>query len=101
MLAVADLLAAAIAAGVVAVCDRQPLAFAFLPLWLLVAKLLGLYDRDHRALRHLTADEVPAIIAWAATITAAARAAAAADLCRGAGPVAGGGLRHASPGSRR
>ena len=42
----------------------------FLPLWPLVAKLLGLYDRDHRALRHLTADEVPGILAWVAIVTA-------------------------------
>ena len=42
----------------------------FLPLWPLGAKLFGLYDRDHRELRHLTADEVPAILAWVATLTA-------------------------------
>jgi exopolysaccharide biosynthesis polyprenyl glycosylphosphotransferase len=72
MLAFADLVAVAIAAGVVAALLSGELwPFAFLPLWLLAAKLFGLYDRDHRALRHLTADEVPALIAWAATITAA------------------------------
>jgi exopolysaccharide biosynthesis polyprenyl glycosylphosphotransferase len=37
----------------------------FLPVWLVLAKLLGLYDRDHRALRHLTVDELPAIFIWA------------------------------------
>jgi exopolysaccharide biosynthesis polyprenyl glycosylphosphotransferase len=31
------------------------------PLWLLFAKLFGLYDRDHRALRHLTIDELPVL----------------------------------------
>lgn len=70
MLAAADLAAAAVAAGVTTAAIGSAWPFAFLPLWLLVAKLFGLYDRDHRALRHLTADEVPAIIAWAATITA-------------------------------
>ena len=71
MLAVADLLAGALAAAIVALPMSDSLwPFAFLPLWLLVAKLLGLYDRDHRALRHLTADELPVIIAWAGTITA-------------------------------
>ncbi len=35
-----------------------------LPLCVLLAKLHGLYDRDHRALRHLTVDELPGIIAW-------------------------------------
>jgi exopolysaccharide biosynthesis polyprenyl glycosylphosphotransferase len=71
MLALADLVAAACAAGVVsATVADGAWAFAFLPMWLLVAKLFGLYDRDHRALRHLTADEVPVMIAWAATGTA-------------------------------
>ena len=36
----------------------------FLPVWLLLAKILGLYDRDHRALRHVTVDELPAIFIW-------------------------------------
>jgi exopolysaccharide biosynthesis polyprenyl glycosylphosphotransferase len=71
MLAIADLLAGAIAAAIVAIPMSGTLwPLIFLPLWLLVAKLLGLYDRDHRALRHLTADELPVIIAWAGTITA-------------------------------
>ena len=71
MLAAADLLAGAIAAVVVAIPISGTLwPLLFLPLWLLVAKLLGLYDRDHQALRHLTADELPVVIAWAGTITA-------------------------------
>ena len=37
---------------------------ALLPVWILVAKLAGLYDADHRAMRHLTVDEAPAIVAW-------------------------------------
>lgn len=35
------------------------------------AKLLGLYDRDHRLLWHTTADELAGIAGWAATVTAA------------------------------
>ncbi len=43
----------------------------FLPAWLLLAKLHGLYDRDHRALRHLTVDELPSIFMWSLSGTAA------------------------------
>lgn len=35
-----------------------------IPIWLLVAKVLGLYDRDHRSIRHLTVDEFPGLAAW-------------------------------------
>lgn len=35
------------------------------PLWVVLAKLIGLYDRDQRSLRHLTIDEVPLIATWA------------------------------------
>jgi exopolysaccharide biosynthesis polyprenyl glycosylphosphotransferase len=38
---------------------------AFLPGWGIVAKLCGLYDRDHRSLRSLTIDELPRILMWA------------------------------------
>jgi len=34
------------------------------------AKVLGLYDRDHRLLWHTTADELAGIGAWSATVTA-------------------------------
>jgi exopolysaccharide biosynthesis polyprenyl glycosylphosphotransferase len=40
-------------------------AFLVLPAWIVLAKLHGLYDRDHRALRHLSVDELPALFAWA------------------------------------
>ena len=71
MLALADLLAAATAtAATTIVIGGPPWGFVLLPLWALGAKLFGLYDRDHKALRHLTTDEVPAIVAWAATMTA-------------------------------
>ena len=67
LLALADVAAAALATLVVTVPASGTFwAFLFLPLWPLFAKLFGLYDRDHRALRHLTADEVPAILAWVA-----------------------------------
>lgn len=36
----------------------------------LLAKLLGLYDADHRAIRHLTIDEVPVLTAWAGALVA-------------------------------
>ncbi len=69
-LALADLCAAGVATLIVTVPETGTFwAFLFLPLWLLVAKLFGLYDRDHRALRHLTADEVPSILAWVALTT--------------------------------
>jgi exopolysaccharide biosynthesis polyprenyl glycosylphosphotransferase len=41
----------------------------FLPVWLVLAKLHGLYDHDHRRLRHLTVDELPSIFIWATTGT--------------------------------
>jgi exopolysaccharide biosynthesis polyprenyl glycosylphosphotransferase len=40
------------------------------PIWIATAKLAGLYDRDHRTLRHLTVDEVPWLIFWALAGTA-------------------------------
>ncbi|MGH2922817.1 MAG: sugar transferase [Solirubrobacterales bacterium] len=43
-------------------------ALAPAPAWVLVAKLLGLYDRDHRVLRHLTSDELVNLIAWGAAV---------------------------------
>ena len=46
-------------------------AEALLPVWIVLAKMQGLYDRDHRTLRHLTADEVPSILLWVVTGTAA------------------------------
>ena len=45
-------------------------AAVFLPIWLVLAKLHGLYDRDHRTLRHLTVDELPSIFMWALSGTA-------------------------------
>ncbi len=72
MLAIADLAAAAGASLVVASSSADAFwALALLPVWILFAKLIGLYDRDHGAIRHLTVDELPAIAAWAAAGVAA------------------------------
>jgi exopolysaccharide biosynthesis polyprenyl glycosylphosphotransferase len=71
LLAACDLVSGAIAtSAIVLPATGSFWAMAFLPLWPLLAKIFGLYDRDHRALRHLTADEVPTIVAWAAFVTA-------------------------------
>jgi exopolysaccharide biosynthesis polyprenyl glycosylphosphotransferase len=37
-------------------------AVLFSPAWVIVAKLQGLYDNDHRRIRHSTLDELPALI---------------------------------------
>ncbi len=74
MLAIADTVAAIVASVVtVAAVSVGSVVWAIvlLPIWILLAKLLGLYDRDHRAIRHLTADELPSIAAWAAVGVAA------------------------------
>lgn len=42
---------------------------AALPIGLLTAKTLGLYDRDHRVLRVLTTDEFGTLIGWALVVT--------------------------------
>jgi lipopolysaccharide/colanic/teichoic acid biosynthesis glycosyltransferase len=65
LLALTDCCSAALALAVVLPPERAIWALAFLPVWVLVAKLAGLYDADHRAVRHLTVDEAPAIVAWA------------------------------------
>jgi len=43
------------------------------PLWIVLAKVQGLYDADHRQLRHLTTDEIPSIFMWI-TLSVAATA---------------------------
>ena len=65
MLAAADLVAAALATVLVTRGSAAGMVLLIgLPVWILVAKMLGLYDRDHIALRHLTADELPTLLAW-------------------------------------
>ncbi|MEZ5076270.1 MAG: sugar transferase [Solirubrobacterales bacterium] len=46
-------------------------ACLFSPVWILVMKLNGLYDNDHRRIRHSTLDEVPSLIASCALGTIA------------------------------
>jgi exopolysaccharide biosynthesis polyprenyl glycosylphosphotransferase len=66
LLGIADALSALLAMAVPAsVLPDIVWAPALVPVWLVVAKALGLYDRDHRSIRHLTIDEVPALAAWA------------------------------------
>jgi exopolysaccharide biosynthesis polyprenyl glycosylphosphotransferase len=75
MLAVADVLAALIASATLGVTGAGVAvawwAAFFVPAWVLLAKLFDLYDRDHRALRHVTADEVQSIFLWTMTGTGA------------------------------
>jgi exopolysaccharide biosynthesis polyprenyl glycosylphosphotransferase len=74
MLAIADLGTAGAVSASLATFGPGASAAAggllFLPAWVLAAKLYGLYDRDHRMLRHLTVDELPIILAWAITCVA-------------------------------
>ena len=74
MLALADVLAVAAAAVFVGLWGSGAEA-AFLlvlsaPIWIVTAKLAGLYDRDHRTLRHLTVDELPWLVVWTLSSTA-------------------------------
>jgi exopolysaccharide biosynthesis polyprenyl glycosylphosphotransferase len=41
-------------------------AVLFSPCWILVAKLHGLYDNDHRRIRHSTLDELPSLVSASA-----------------------------------
>lgn len=70
MLAVADVLVAGLVALVWQLAGYSGwIAVALLPMWIILAKLHGLYDRDQRALRHLTVDELPSIFTWTAICT--------------------------------
>jgi exopolysaccharide biosynthesis polyprenyl glycosylphosphotransferase len=69
MLALADLIAAlaasaSLALGADGMLGSVAWAALFAPAWLVIAKLVGLYDRDQRSLRHLTVDELPSILMW-------------------------------------
>jgi exopolysaccharide biosynthesis polyprenyl glycosylphosphotransferase len=69
MLAAADTLTIAAAAVIVGLWGSGAGASFLLvlsaPIWIVVGKLVGLYDRDHRTLRHLTVEELPWIFVWA------------------------------------
>jgi lipopolysaccharide/colanic/teichoic acid biosynthesis glycosyltransferase len=66
LLALADCCAVGVGLALTLPPERATWLLAFLPVWILLAKLAGLYDADHRSLRHLTVDEAPAIVAWGA-----------------------------------
>jgi exopolysaccharide biosynthesis polyprenyl glycosylphosphotransferase len=74
MLAAADLVAIVATTGVLLLWtggDQRVLGILlFAPGWLLLAKLVGLYDLDHRALRHLTTDEFARVLVYALAGTA-------------------------------
>jgi exopolysaccharide biosynthesis polyprenyl glycosylphosphotransferase len=46
-------------------------AVLFSPIWVLIVKLHGLYDHDHRRIRHSTLDELPALVSASALGTLA------------------------------
>ncbi|HEY7255330.1 MAG TPA: sugar transferase [Solirubrobacterales bacterium] len=46
-------------------------AVLFSPVWILVVKFHGLYDKDHRRIRHSTLDELPSLISASALGTIA------------------------------
>jgi exopolysaccharide biosynthesis polyprenyl glycosylphosphotransferase len=64
LLALADCSSVALALAIGLPPESAIWGLAFLPVWILVAKLAGLYDADHREMRHLTVDEAAAIVAW-------------------------------------
>jgi exopolysaccharide biosynthesis polyprenyl glycosylphosphotransferase len=74
MLAIADvgaLVIGSLSLGIVfdSELERTIWAALMLPVWLVFAKIYGLYDRDHTGLRHLTVDELPSIFFWTLTAT--------------------------------
>lgn len=75
MLAVADAFSAAAVSASFAATGLSPdlvvLSLLFIPAWIVLAKVHGLYDRDHRALRHVTADEVSPLFLWSLSGAAA------------------------------
>ena len=75
MLALADVGAGLlVSASFTLIQDHLVAAFwaaTFVPAWVVLAKLHGLYDRDQQTLRYLTVDELPKLCTWAATGTGA------------------------------
>jgi exopolysaccharide biosynthesis polyprenyl glycosylphosphotransferase len=65
--AIAVLMASVLVVAVQDHADRIVWLMAFTPIWIVLAKTFGLYDRDHRAMRHLTIDEVPTLLVWVLT----------------------------------
>jgi exopolysaccharide biosynthesis polyprenyl glycosylphosphotransferase len=74
LLFTADLLSILIAVGAATAVEgsTDPLwTLPTLPLWIVVAKMEGLYDADHPRIWHLTTDEAPAILHWVTLSVAA------------------------------
>ena len=71
LLAVADLAAAVAGVAALGAADQALWGLLVAPVWIVLAKLQGLYDRDQRALRHLTVDEAGKIAVWAVAGTGA------------------------------
>ena len=65
---VAIFVALCVATALTSTTDVAKLFWAvlFTPAWLLVIKLHGLYDNDHRRIRHSTLDELPSLISASA-----------------------------------
>ena len=65
---VAIFAALCVATAVTSTTDVAKLFWAvlFTPAWLLVLKLHGLYDNDHRRIRHSTLDELPSLVSASA-----------------------------------
>jgi exopolysaccharide biosynthesis polyprenyl glycosylphosphotransferase len=74
ILAAGDVLAVAAAAVIIGMWGSGTAAALLLilsaPIWIVTAKLAGLYDRDQRTLRHLSVDELPWLVVWALSSTA-------------------------------
>jgi len=71
MLGGADLVSVGLVTGLAATSTPELVwSLAILPVWILLAKLFGLYDRNQMSIRHLTIDELPQIAAWSAAGTA-------------------------------
>jgi exopolysaccharide biosynthesis polyprenyl glycosylphosphotransferase len=74
LLAAADMIAVVTAALLVGTLEGAAsgvVVAASAPLWLVLAKTRGLYDRDHVRIRHLTLDDAPGLFHWALLGTAA------------------------------
>ena len=67
LLAVADTLTLIVAIAVAGVVEGHNFllwVLPLLPIWLLLAKVEGLYDRDQPKIWYLTIDEAPALVHW-------------------------------------
>jgi exopolysaccharide biosynthesis polyprenyl glycosylphosphotransferase len=85
MLAAADLLAVLATGGLLAAFGDVAAGFwlaALAPLWILLAKVKGLYDADHAPVRHQTIDELPRLFEWV-TLAGGASALVMAALSNG------------------